>query len=439
VIPTRRTATLAGIAVGVAVAASLLPALRFPLFGLDLLVLAAAADAAWVRGRGIAVRREVASIFSVGRANPVTLHLKNHSGRVLRGVVADDPVQDALIEGLPATFSLAPLEEAVVRYEITPTRRGPRELGAVTVRWDAPLGLVARQERTALPARVDVYPDVHAARGLELLRRQGREDARLGSLRVRGGDTEFERLRPYQRGDEIRHIDWRATARRDEPVVRQFQAESNQNVVFAVDLGRGMRGAAEAAEGRPALTAVDAALNAALLAADVALRGGDRAGLLAFDDAPRVFVRPEGGRHGARKLARAAHALDASLAPTDYRAATAFLRAQVRARSLVVVLTNLLEPRAASELASSLEALLPRHLPLCVLVRDPEVEALVTAPVEGQDGLYVRAAAAEALAQREALLRRLERRGVLVLDCDPRDLTPELVRRYLEVKARRLL
>lgn len=439
-IPTRRAATLAGIAVAVAVAAGLVSALRVPLFALDVLVLAACAlDAARARGSSVAVRREVAAIFSVGRANPVTLHLENRSGRVLRGVVADDPVQDARIVGLPATFELAPYEHALVRYEITPTRRGARELGAVTVRWDAPLGLLARQERFELPARVDVYPDVHAARGLELLRRQGREDARLGSLRVRAGDTEFERLRPYQRGDEIRHIDWRATARQSEPVVRQFQAESNQNVVFAVDLGRGMRGAAAPTEGHATLTAVDAALNAALLAADVALRGGDRAGLLAFDEAPRVFVRPEGGRHGARKLARAAYALDASLAPTDYRAATAFLRAQVRARSLVVMITNLLEPRAAEELASSLEALLPRHLPLCVLVRDPEVEALVTAPASGEDELYVRAAAAETLAQREALHRRLERRGVLVLDCDPRDLTPELVRRYLEVKARRLL
>src|SRR6185503_10382979 len=159
---------------------------------------------------------------------------------------------------------------------------------AVTVRYGSPLGLIARQERIELPARVDVYPDVHAARALEMLRRQGRQDARMGSLRVRGGDTEFERLRPYQRGDETKHVDWRASARRDDPTVRQYQAESNQNVVFAVDLGRSMRGETG---GTPY---VDLALNAALLAADVALRGGDKAGLLVFDDAPRTFMRPTG-------------------------------------------------------------------------------------------------------------------------------------------------
>jgi uncharacterized protein (DUF58 family) len=266
-----------------------------------------------------------------------------------------------------------------------------------------------------------------------MLRRQGREDARLGSLRVRGGDTEFERLRPYQRGDEIRHVDWRASARRDDLTVRQYQAESNQNVVFALDVGRGMRGESGG------LTSVDHALNAALLAADVAIRGGDRAGFLAFDDQPRAFLRPSGGRSGARKLTRAVYALDAGMAATDYRLAMTFLQSQVRARSLLVVFTNLLDPRSAKDLASSVRSLLPRHLPLVVLMRDEDVETLAADPARAEIDLYVRAAAAEALAWRDGLVRSLQRSGVLVLDARPGDVTPSLVKRYLEIKARRLL
>jgi uncharacterized protein (DUF58 family) len=276
---------------------------------------------------------------------------------------------------------------------------------------------------------VDVYPDVHAARALELLRRQGRQDARLGSLRVRGGDTEFERLRPYQVGDEIRHVDWRASARRDDLTARQYQAESNQSVVFALDVGRSMRGETGG------LTAIDHALNAALLTADVALRGGDRAGLMVFDEAPRQFVPPTGGRAGARKLTRAVYALEAGLAATDYSAAMAFLRAQVRGRALFVVFTNLLDPRSAKDLAASLKGLLPRHLPLCVLLRDTDVETLATAPASRPGDLYVRAAAAETLAWRDSLIRGLRNAGVLVLDAKPSELTPELVKGYLEVKA----
>jgi uncharacterized protein (DUF58 family) len=445
IFPTPRLAALALVVAAIAVVAGYLPAVRGPLFGLDAALAAAALiDVALARGRRVLVEREAAAIFSVGRRNQVTLTLRNTSGRALRGTVADDPLEGCSEIGDPAPFVLEGHGTAAIKYEVIPSRRGRRELRGVTVRYASLLGLVARQERTALSAFVDVYPDVHAARSLELLRRQGRQDARLGSLRVRGGDTEFERLRPYQRGDEIRHIDWRATARRDDLTARQFQAESNQNVVFVLDVGRGMRGEApgvdsEGGGASQALSAVDRALNAALLTADVVTRAGDKAGLLVFDDAPRAFVPPAGGTIGVRRLTRAIHALQASLNATDYAAAMAFLRAQVRSRSLFIVFTQLLEPRAAKELASSLKGLLPRHLPLCVLMRDMDIEALVTAPVAGAGDLYVRAAAAEALASRDALVRSLVASGVLVLDVSPADLTPALVRRYLDVKSRRLL
>ncbi|MGP6159218.1 MAG: DUF58 domain-containing protein, partial [Vulcanimicrobiaceae bacterium] len=173
-------------------------------------------------------------------------------------------------------------------------------------------------------------------------------------------------------------------------------------------------------------------------------RSGDNAGLLAFDDAPRCFVPPAGGAGGMRKLTRAVYALEAGLAATDYAAAVTFLRTRVRARSLFVVFTNLLDPRSADELASSMKGLLPKHLAVCVLLRDMDVEALATpsdvrSSAHSKDDLYVRAAAAETLASRDALIRRLTNAGVLVLDAKPRNLTPELVKGYLEVKAQRLL
>jgi uncharacterized protein (DUF58 family) len=160
---------------------------------------------------------------------------------------------------------------------------------------------------------------------------------------------------------------------------------------------------------------------------------------MTFDDAPRSFLRPTGGRTGARKLTRAAYALEAGMAATDYRAAMTFLQSQVRARSLFVVFTNLLDPRSAKDLAASMRSAIPRHLPLVVLMRDMDVEALAKEAARGEVDLYVRAAAAEALAWRDSLVRQLQRAGVLVLDAAPGDVTPKLVKRYLEIKARRLL
>lgn len=433
-VPTRRLAVFAFLATLVALVAGYAAAVRPALMVLDaVLLLATLGDAALSWGRRLEVERHAPAIFSVGRPNLVTIVLRNRSGRALRGTFADDPLEACEAAGNPGAFALPAHGTLALRYEVVPSRRGARTFGAVTVRYSSPLGLVARQERAMRLARVDVYPDVHAARALELLRRQGRQDARLGSLRVRGGDTEFERLRPYQVGDEIRHIDWRASARRDDLTVRQFQAESNQNVVFALDVGRSMRG------DTGGLTAIDHALNAALLTADVALRGGDKAGLMVFDEEPRQFVPPTGGRAGARRLTRAVYALEAGLAATDYQAAMAYLRAKVRVRSLFIVFTNLLDPRSAKELSVAVKGLMPRHLPLCVLLRDTDVEALATDPAALVDDLFVRAAAAESLAWRDALIRGLRRSGVLVLDARPGDLTPELVKGYLDVKARRLL
>ena len=433
-LPTRRLVALAFLAASVSVVAGYVHELRSALFVLDgLLVVGVALDAILGRKSRVQVERQVAGVFSVGRANPIVLHLRNRSSRSIRGVVADDPLESCEALGNPADFELAANGTTSIRYQVMPATRGRRTLGAVTVRYPCPLGLIARQERSTLRADIDVYPDVHAARALELLRRQGRQDARLGSLRVRGGDTEFERLRPYQVGDEVRHVDWRASARRDDLVIRQQQTESNQNVIFAIDVGRGMRGQSGG------LTAVDQALNAALLAADVALRGGDKAGLIAFDAVLRRFVPPTGGLRGAHRLTRAVYDIEAGFEATDYRAAFGFLRARVRTRSLFVLFTKLLDPRSAGELTSSMMSLLPRHLPLCVLLRDTDVEDLTNADAGVRDSLYVRAAAAEVLADRDALLRSLRKAGVLVLDARPRDLTPDLVKSYLDVKTRHLL
>jgi uncharacterized protein (DUF58 family) len=434
IIPSRALVFLSFVALVVATLVGVTGTAKLASYVVDAAIAAAVLlDLFLVRRRRVDAERSVGAILSVGRANAVTLSLRNTGRRTLRGTVSDDPITEALTEGLPAPFVLPPHSVATIRYEVSPARRGPRDFAAVEVRYASPLGLLARQERTLLPARSDVYPDVHAARSLEMLRRQGRQDARLGSLRVRGGDTEFERLRPYQRGDEVRHIDWRASARRDDPTIRQYQAESNQNVVFALDIGRSMRGESAG------LTSVDHALNAALLAADVALRGGDRAGLLTFDDVPRAFLKPAGGRAGGRKLTRTAYAIEAGFAATDYRAALTFLLAQVRARSLFVIFTNLLDQRSAKELASSVRSLLPRHLPLCVMMRDVDVESLAVAPAKAVNDLYVRAAAGETLAWRQSIIRSLRKSGVLVLDAKPGDVTPALVKSYLEIKARRLL
>ena len=266
-VPTKRLVLALFAAALIALAADFVPSLRLTLTLLDALIFSAVlVDGVLGLGRRVDAERHAPAIFSVGRANPVQLTLRNLGGRALRGVVADDPLDDAELVDLPAPFFLPAHGTATIKYETRPTQRGVRHFRGVTVRYTSPLGLVSRQERVLQPARVDVYPDVHAARSLELLRRQGRQDARLGSLRVRGGDTEFERLRPYQRATR-RGTSTGALARRDDPdgapVPGRVQPERRLAPTSV---------AAWTSRGRRTSTT----LNAALLTADVALRGGDR-------------------------------------------------------------------------------------------------------------------------------------------------------------------
>lgn len=394
----------------------------------------AGVDALLALPRRVDVRREVRSVLSVGRDNPVTLHLRSRAGRTLALEVADDTFDQAEVEGLPARVTLRAHGTATIRYQLRPKRRGAYRLGAHTVRHGSPLRLWIRQLRLPATDEVHVYPDVQAVRSYELLARQDRANAMTRATRRPGGENEFERLREYARDDEFRAIDWKATARRQKLIARQYQLERNQTLELMLDAGRLMT---VQSQGLPLF---DHALNAALLLAHVATRGGDRVGLLAFSDRIRASLAPTGGRSTTVKLVRATYDLHPELVEPDYGAAFQRLGRDLRQRTLVVVLTRINDDVSAEALARYTRGLLPRHLALVILLRDPELEstALVD-PHDDEATLFRRAAAAEMLGWHDRLVRRLRQLGAHVLDVEPRQLTVDLVNRYLEIKVRHLL
>ena len=187
------------------------------------------------------------------------------------------------------------------------------------------------------------------------------------------------------------------------------------------------------------LTSFDHALNASLMMAQVALRHGDRVGLLAFDSEVRAWLAPKGGARSGARLIRGTYDLEPSLKEPDYGMALQYLAGRVRRRSLVVLLTAVSDGMSGDFVESMMATLSNRHLPLCVWLRDMSIEHLVTGPRPTHLDHYVGGAAAEWLAWRESVLAKLQSRGVLVVDSNPDGLTPALLSRYLEVKARRLL
>jgi len=408
--------------------------LLLPMLAADGAILAVAGlDAFFARKPLIFVAREAPEVLSVGRLNRVRLSARSIASRKLRVRVTNDLFADAEAHGLPLELDLPAGRSVTGDYQLEPRRRGAYVLGDLYARYSSPLGLWQRQLRFPASSTVRVYPDLKRIRTFELLARHNREYAFLRATRLKGGESEFERLRDYARDDEYRALDWKATARRQKLTSREYQLESNQNLVFMLEAGRLMT--AEVG----GLSHFDHALNATLMLAHVALRGGDRVGLVGFDDVLRAFVAPAAGPSAGRRLIQATYGLQPRLVEPDYDAAFEQVALRVRKRSLVILFTQVVDEVLAGLIVRRTRALLRRHLPLVVMFRDSDVEQLLE-PRGGEDlELYTRGAAAELLRWRESVLKELRRAGALVLDVAPTELTGSLINRYLEIKARQLL
>jgi uncharacterized protein (DUF58 family) len=324
--------------------------------------------------------------------------------------------------------------QAILEYAIRPPRRGAYRLPALDVRVWRQRGWWRRQLRLPLPEEVAVYPDVQAVRRLQLSFRRGVRPL-PGQRRARppGAATAPASLRDYLPGDDVRRIHWKATARRDHPVTTELEAERGQQVVVALDCGRLMTAPAGH------LVKLDHAVNAALLLGWAAQAQGDRVGLLTFDERLHAYLAPRRGARQLHRLNEVLYRVEPAYAEPDYGAAFAYLSRQVRGRSLVVVLTDVLDPGASGELVAHGLRLGARHRLLVVAMTDPEVTgALASRPARSGD-VYRWAAAEELQAARRRSFETLQRGGVECLDVEAGLLSPALVERYLELKERGLI
>lgn len=419
--------------IGLGMAAVIEPKWAWWMIALDVVILAAAVfDLLLTVRPGVSVRRTVPAHASLARAFTVELELRSALGRAVEARVHDAYPEGFRQEGLPGRVLLEPDVVRHLEYQLRPMKRGSARFGSSWIRYPSPGGFWFRQLEVPLEDTVRVFPDVQAVRHWELLARTDRNRAsRL--TRLRGGDTEFERLRDHQRDDEFRRIDWRATARRRRLTVREYQLEQNQNLVVMLDCGRTMTG--EWSD----LTALDHALNATLMLTHVAVSRGDKVGLVAFGEDILRFIEPRGGTRASNQIVQATYDLFPSMVEPDYDGALRAFQKRVRQRTLVVIITHALDAPTAARLQSLGRELLPRHLPLVVLLRDADLEARVRNEAEDDEGFAVQAAAVELLMWRDKVALELERSGVLVLDVLHQDLTARLLARYLEVKARGLI
>jgi uncharacterized protein (DUF58 family) len=382
-------------------------------------------------GLKVNVQRTAPDVMSLGRRNRVALRLRSESRLAMLVSVTDDLFEGAEARDLPARVALGRRGVATVEYHVEPSQRGAHALGDHYLRLPSPLGLWALQRRIPAHQRVRVYPDLKQLQQFDALARQDRELSFVRASRHKGGESEFARLRDHVPDDDVKRVDWKATARRQKLTVREYQLESNQNLMFLLDAGRVMTGLDSG------ISRFDHALNASLMLAHVAARAGDRVGALGFDDDLRVFMPPQAGRQASRAIIQATYDLFPRLVEPDFDLAFQSLSSRVKNRTLVILFTHVIDFAAAETLVRRVRAVGRRHLPLIICFRDLEVEAL--ADPKGSSDLYLKGAAAEHLRWQKSLMQDLKRGGALVLETTARELTGKLVSRYLQIKAQRLL
>ncbi|MPZ97429.1 MAG: DUF58 domain-containing protein [Propionibacteriales bacterium] len=377
--------------------------------------------------RPLALRHGGDESVRLGQTARVILQLAN-DGRRVRGTVRNAWPPSAGLVDDRAALDIGPGERRRLEFTLRPSRRGDRAAHRVIVRSIGPLGLAGRQGSHAVPWTLRVLPPFHSRRHLPSRLARLRELDGRAAVHVRGAGTEFDSLREYVIGDDTRSIDWRATARGGEVVVRTWRPERDRHVLIVLDTGRTSAGRVGDA---PRL---DAAMDAALLLAALATRAGDRVDLLAYDRQARASVEKSAPAEVLPRFVNAMATLEPELLETDHRRLVAEVLRRARRHSLIVLLTGLDAGPVEDALLPTLGSVTPRHTVLVASVADPRVAEMARARGE-TDAVYGAAAAERDRMGRARASRLLERHGAHVVDAAPDELPPAVADAYLALKA----
>jgi uncharacterized protein (DUF58 family) len=380
----------------------------------------------------------------------IELTMENR-GRMMIDCRLVDDLPPALIEE-PETLRLTafPRVPARLRYRVEPKERGDWETGWLYVRYRSPLGLAERWARAPLTQTVRVYPALRTSEEQQIFLARSRQiELQLRRAQQRGLGRDFESLREYREGDDLRDICWTATARRGSLVTRQYQTERSQPVWIVLDCGRLMRARVAAALGKPVLAVtepgmrvhskLDHACTTAVALAQLALYSGDRVGLLAYGQNIQQRLLPGRGAAHLRQLIELLAQVRAESSEADHLRATATLNRLQPRRSLILWVTDLAETAMRPEVIDGALQLLRRHVLLFVAMAQPEVEQIAQARPMNLEQMFRASAAQEMAGRRELLLARLHEQGALTLDLNPEALTSSVLNQYLTVKERAMV
>lgn len=386
------------------------------------------------RSATLAIDRELPQHFSLRVETEIAYEVTSRARVPVRVGIVEAPARTLFYVDDESVAWIQPRHRTTVRRRVTPVARGRDTLTAIFAWYENPLGLVRRRVRLRREQTLRVYPDLSA------VERYGRLDVRnrlvevgLRRLRMLGAGTEFESLREYAPGDAFRAIDWKATARRGRLMVTQYEVERSQSVMLLLDCGRLMT--PYVGDQRK----IDYAVTAALSLASIAALASDRVGAVAFANEIITARAPRSTSASLHALAETLYDVEPVFREADYARAISFTGRHLRRRSLVVLLTDVIDPISQSLVLGELVALARRHLVLCLFMSDAAVATELEREPRTVDDAYRLDVALGLASERASAAANLERRGIIVVDAPARSLSVALIDRYLRIKQRGLL
>ena len=400
-----------------------------------LLYFALLAVLCWRDGRTIPAAAQLSAArrlpprFALDVEQPITLVLANHFERPVQAAVRDelpDAVESA--DALPAVV-IPPHGEAQLSYTVRPVRRGAHDFGAVVLRARGRSGFVEKQLSLVTPDTIKVYPNFRGADRYQLLAQIDQREETVRKPRpFKAAGTDFESLRPYIAGEDPRNIDWKATARRGAPISRNKQVEKGQQLAVLLDAGRLM------AETVGAYSKLEHALNATVMLSYVVQKRGDALAVASFSNKIESFLPTVRGPSLMPRVLESLYAVQVRPVESDYWQAIAQVMTLLSRRSLVVLLTDVLDASASAGLINNLSRAAEKHLVLCVVLSEPAIGEIARMIPGNVEETYRKAAACDQLRRRRLALESMRARGILVLETDPAHLSVQLAQRYLEIR-----
>jgi uncharacterized protein (DUF58 family) len=385
-------------------------------------------------GGAVEVRRAPSAHFALGVRAELGYFIENRSERALRLGILETPLRTLRFDAGEVAAEIAPQSRTTIAAAVTPIARGADELDTLYFWYENAVGLVRRRRRSWLPQAIRVYPDLAAVERYGALHVRNRLiEAGLRRMRLRGAGTEFESLREWNDGDALRTIDWKATARRGRLMVAQHEVERSQNVMLLLDCGRLMT--PRIGDARK----LDYAVTAALSLATIAGLASDRVGLVAFAKEIVSASAPRSTRSSAARLSDQLYGLEPRFEEANYSRAFAYLRHHLHKRSLIVFLTDAVDPIAQAATIAEAGSLAAHHLLICVFMNDAAVSAALVQEPQTAGDAYRANVALHLASERRAATTMLERTGAVVIDVPAKRLTTALIDEYLRVKRRGLL